>query len=72
MKPLQGGAAGMLTGLLFGIAICLVQNIPVSDALFRMAVLTGAGGWMGLLLAWLNQLLPSKHDDNSEQRDAGA
>jgi len=69
MKPLQAGLSGVLTGFLFGSAICLVQNIPVSDALLRIFILTAAGGWMGILLAWLNQMLPSKEHQHSEHTD---
>ncbi len=69
MKPTHAALAGMLTGLLFGCAISLIQNIPVADALFRIFILTSAGAWMGVLLAWLNQLLPSKDNRQSEHRD---
>jgi len=69
MKPLHAGLSGMLTGFLFGCAICLIQNIAISDALFRIFILTSAGAWMGVLLAWLNQLLPSKVNQQSEHTD---
>ena len=71
MKPVQGGVAGILTGLLFGCAICLFQNIPMTDSLLRIFILTAAGGWMGMLLAWLNQILPKKtpvHHEQTEHR----
>jgi len=71
MKPLHAGLAGMLTGLLFGCAICLIQNIAISNAFFRIFILTSAGAWMGVLLAWLNQLLPSKLNRQSEHTDSG-
>ena len=70
MKPLHAATSGTLIGFLFGAAICLFQNIPVTDSLFRIFILTLAGCWMGLLLAWLNQLLPSK-SNSSEHRDSG-
>jgi len=69
MNSVHAGVSGALTGLLFGCAICLVQAIPVSDALLRIFVLTAAGGWMGVLLAWLNQLLPSHSSEQHEQSD---
>jgi len=72
MNPLHAGLAGMLTGLLFGCAICLIQNISITDASFRIFILTSAGGWMGILLAWLNQLLPSKTNQKTEHTDASA
>jgi len=70
MKPTHAGAAGALIGLLFSCAICLIQNISIDDALFRIFILTSAGAWMGVMLAWLNQLLPSKSDHQSEHTDA--
>ncbi|MFQ5519694.1 MAG: hypothetical protein ACE5E3_06825 [Mariprofundus sp.] len=69
---MHAAVAGMLTGFLFGCAICLIQNIPVTQSLFRIFVLTAAGGWMGVMLAWLNQLLPSKSDHSAEHPDQGA
>jgi len=72
MKPVQAGLSGMLTGFLFGCAICLVQSIPIPGALFRIFILTSAGAWMGVLLAWLNQMLPSKIEQQSEHSDSGA
>jgi len=69
MSPIHASISGALVGLLFGSAICLIQNIAVSDALFRIFILTSAGAWMGVMLAWLNQLLPSKSDHHSEHTD---
>jgi len=71
LKPVHAALTGSLTGLLFGLAICLIQNIPVTDALFRILVLTFAGAWMGVMLAWLNLLLPTRHEQNSEKQDSG-
>jgi len=74
MKPIHAGVSGALIGLLFGSAICLIQNINIEEALFRIFILTSAGGWMGVMLAWLNQLLPSKSDHShhhSEHTDIG-
>jgi len=67
MSVLQAGVAGALTGFLFGCAVCLIQAIPISDALLRVFVLTAAGGWMGGLLVWLNQLLPNSRHEQQEQ-----
>lgn len=71
MTPAHAATAGALIGLMLGIAICLIQAIPIADALLRIAILTFVGAWMGLLLAWLNQLLPNKQDNNKEHRDTG-
>jgi len=72
MKPVHAGLTGSITGMLFGLAICLIQNIPVTDALFRILILAFSGAWMGVLLAWLNLLLPTHHEKNSEHQDSGA
>ncbi|MDQ6993367.1 MAG: hypothetical protein Q9M31_07810 [Mariprofundus sp.] len=69
MKPVQAGLSGSLIGLLFGLAICLIQNIPIADAMLRMLILTFAGAWMGILLAWLNLLLPTNKPHDSEPQD---
>ncbi|TLS66701.1 hypothetical protein FE236_01445 [Mariprofundus erugo] len=71
MQLPHAALAGSLTGLLFGLAVCLIQNIPVVDSLYRIMILTFAGAWMGMLLAWLNQLLPTRCDDHSEHQDSG-
>ncbi len=70
MKPLQACVSGALIGLLLGGAICLIQNIAISEALFRVFILSSAGAWMGAMLAWLNQLLPSKSDHPPAHRPA--
>jgi len=71
MSPAQAGIAGCLTGILFGLAICLIQNIPLVDSLFRILILALAGAWMGVLLAWLNVLLPNrKHDQQHQDNSA--
>jgi len=67
MKPGHACVSGALIGLLFGVAICLIQNISIHEALFRVFILTAAGGWMGAMLAWLNQLLPSTSDHQDKQ-----
>lgn len=71
MKPAQAATSGALTGLMLGIAVCLIQAIPIIDALFRIAILTFVASWMGVLLAWLNQLLPDKTDSHDKHPDSG-
>lgn len=70
MNTAQASLLGALTGLLLGVAVCLIQAIPMLDSLLRIGVLTFAGAWMGLLLAWLNQLLPENKDE-SKHKDSG-
>ncbi|GAV19423.1 hypothetical protein MMIC_P0357 [Mariprofundus micogutta] len=67
MTPAHAATAGALTGLLLGSAICLIQNIPVVESLFRISILAFAGAWMGILLAWLNQILPDKKNQHDQQ-----
>jgi len=59
MKVSQASISGAATGFLLGCSICLVQNIAVVDSTFRIFVLTMVGAWIGVLLVWLDQLLPS-------------
>ncbi len=68
MNPTQAATSGAMTGILFGLAICMIRDIPLADSLFRTAVLGAAGAWMGVLLCWLNQLLPEHADDAGEGR----
>ncbi|MDX8402218.1 MAG: hypothetical protein R8K47_06260 [Mariprofundaceae bacterium] len=65
MSPVQAALPGAMTGLLFGLFICLIRDIPVADCLFRIGVLAAAGAWMGVLLAWLNELLPDRLDSDA-------
>ncbi len=71
MKIGQAGLLGALAGFLLGSAICLIQGIPPLPAVIRIAILTAAAGWIGLMLAWLNQLLPSYHANDDEQQESG-
>ncbi len=70
MKPAHAALSGAMTGLLFGLFVCLLRDIPAADSLFRIGVLTAAGAWMGVLLAWLNELLPERAD--ADRADSGA
>jgi len=73
MKLTQASISGAATGFLLGCSICLIQDIAILDSLFRVFVLTVAGAWMGVLLGWLDQLLPAvKHpqDDTAAKQDA--
>lgn len=71
MKPAHAATSGALTGVLLGAAICLIQSIPVADSLFRIFILTFTGAWMGILLAWLNKLLPDKSGPGNEHPNSG-
>ncbi len=69
MHTTHASVCGAITGLLLGCAICLIQNIAVSDALFRIFVLTLSGAWIGMLLAWLDQLIPDQTMQQEESAD---
>jgi len=71
MTPSHAATSGALTGLLFGCAVCLVQSIPIAESMFRIGILTVAVAWMGIMLAWLNQMLPRKTEPG-EQADSGS
>jgi len=65
----QAALLGALAGFLIGSSVCLIQGIPIAHALTRIAILTAAAGWMGVLLAWLNQLLPSPQTDEEQEEN---
>ncbi|RMH51153.1 MAG: hypothetical protein D6682_05215 [Zetaproteobacteria bacterium] len=51
-------AFGGACGALIGFAICMVVGIGFYETVVRMAVLGIAGAWIGMMLKWLNDLLP--------------
>jgi len=57
---------GACMGLLAGIVIALLFNLDMGDSIYRTSILTVCGAWMGLLLAWLNTLLPNHKADESK------
>jgi hypothetical protein len=66
MQVKHAAIAGLSIGLLSGTAICIVIGTTFSDALFRIFILSIGGAWMGILLAWLNDLLtPETRQDMS-------
>jgi len=58
-------ASGAFAGVLIGIAICLVQEISLADSAFRSFILGASGAWMGMLLAWLDQMLTPQSKKNA-------
>jgi len=54
----QSTLSGALAGAGLAFAVCMFNNISLSDSLYRMVVLAIGGGWVGFLLAWLNEILP--------------
>lgn len=63
MQTRHAAIAGASIGLLAGCAICLIIGASFSDTLFRVSILVIGGAWMGVILAWLNQLLTPKLDE---------
>lgn len=57
MSPRSAALCGACIGLLPGIAIAMILNLDMADAAYRITMLSVGGGWMGMLLAWLNDLL---------------
>ena len=55
----QATIMGAITGGCLGFAVCMINGITPMDTLFRVFVLGIGGAWVGFLLAWLNQILPS-------------
>jgi len=67
MQSRHAAACGISIGLLTGIAIAIFLNLGLVDAAYRITVLAVGGAWMGILLACLNDLLPSPQNQNSER-----
>ncbi len=59
---------GGMAGLLIGFAIALVYDMHITDALYRIAVLTMGGAWMCGILAWLNELLLSHNNEHRPRK----
>jgi len=66
MRTSHAAASGAFAGILIAIAICLMQEISLADSMFRALVLGASGAWMGMLLAWLDQMLTPKRNDNAD------
>lgn len=62
---------GACLGILAGIVISLLFNLDIADSIYRTSILTVCGAWMGLLLSWLNSLLPAPHAGQESHEGAG-
>jgi len=60
IRTSYAAASGAFAGVLIGISICLIQEISLPDTVFRCFVLGASGAWMGMLFAWLDQMLTPK------------
>jgi len=63
---------GACMGLLAGVVIALLFNLDMADSIYRTGILTLCGAWMGLLLAWLNTLLPDHSADKHQSAQGNA
>ena len=61
---------GGVTGLLLGIIVVLIYDLPLIEGGFRVLTLGVCGAWMGAILAWLDQLLPQKESDESTETES--
>jgi len=61
--PVSHAAAyGAIVGILIGAFIALVCDMQITDAAYRLGILAMGGGWIGSVLAFLNELLtPDNH-----------
>jgi len=69
MNTSHVAAFGGACGALIGFSICMVVGINFYETMIRVAVLAVSGAWIGMMLAWLNQLLPTmpqSEDDDEE------
>lgn len=60
---------GACLGLLAGIVITLLFRLDMADSIYRTGLLSICGAWMGLLLSWLNTLLPAAHNKAAGHKD---
>jgi len=68
IRTSYAAASGAFAGVLIGISICLIQEITLYDAVFRCFILSASGAWMGMLFAWLDQMLTPKDKNNSDDQ----
>ncbi len=66
MRTSYAAASGAFAGVLIGISICLIQEISLPDTVFRCFVLGASGAWMGMLFAWLDQMLTPKAKNHTK------
>lgn len=66
MPVYQASLYGATLGFLSGLVIALIFNLGFADAIFRSLILTIGGGWIGMLLAWLNALLPQTASEEAD------
>ncbi len=68
-RRMQAFATGASLGAAAGLATGIWQDLDLPAALFRAFLLALATGWMGMLLAWLDALLPRDADDRDGLHD---
>lgn len=58
---------GAATGALSGVAITLIMNLGLSEALLRIGVLMFSGAWGGAIIGWLDHGLERAHHESRQQ-----
>ena len=66
MQVKHAAITGSSIGVLSGFAICTMIDASLSDTLFRVSILAIGGAWMGMMMAWLDDLL-TPNDDGSHR-----
>jgi len=66
IRTSYAAASGAFAGVLIGVAICLIQEISLPESAFRCFILGASGAWMGMLFAWLDQMLTPKRKGNAD------
>jgi len=64
----HAAACGGIVGILLGAFIALVCATPISDAAYRLGILTLSGAWMGSILALLNEFLTPGSNAGTDNR----
>jgi len=67
MNTSHVAAFGGACGALIGFSICMVVGIDFYETMIRVGVLGIAGAWIGMMLSWLNDLLPTMPQEEEEQ-----
>ena len=63
MPARHAAACGGIVGLLLGVIVAFVYDMQMTDAAFRLLVLTLGGAWMGSILAGIDgYLMPAQKD----------
>ena len=68
MSAMQAATIAAVAGLLCGTIIEAMLDVTLTEALFRILVLTVGSGMMATLLVWLHEGLERLSQDDESQR----